>query len=136
MNNFFTNESPEKVMGLLAVSLCSLAFLFAVTASNASFSGTEVRLPDPFNPANVVSMLDYTSNGYARFVATFLTQPAQHDYAYFVNSAQQDFAWVIDNGDQSIADLAGLGDLTVQPMSPVVHYAGHVAGASTVHVVP
>lgn len=126
-----TEESPQKVLSLLGVALVSMSFLFAVTITNASFTKTEMPLPDVFGPQNVVSVLDGAANDYSNFVTAYLVQPAQSDLAYFVSSVNQNAAWVMDNADEKIVALARLDYLTQQPASPEVRTPGHVAGAYT-----
>jgi hypothetical protein len=127
MEKFLTQESPAKVMSLLAVSLTSMFFLFMVTVSNASFQQAQA-LPDPFSSTHVVAMLDSASNGYANFLNQNLIIPAHRDYGF----VGDDVAFVAQNAGPQIMQLAGLQNLG----SYNVAFAQkpQVAGASTVNV--
>src|SRR6185503_17544755 len=93
MNEFLTQETPSKVMGLLAASVASLAFLFAVTISNASFHQVYEPVPDTFGPAKVMAVLDVVSNSYSGFLADNLLGPAQAQFAYVADNAE----YIADN---------------------------------------
>ena len=144
-------ETPAKVMGLLGVSLFSLAFLFAVSLTNASFRGTETQLPSPFSPDKVVALLnhdpfgpehvmpglDKVASSYSNFVHQNVTGPAQESFAFMDYSFQQNYAWVMDNSDTQIVALAGLQSLVTQPPTPMAHPApGSVAGAFSMRFSP
>jgi len=141
-------ETPTKVMGFLGAALMSMAFLFVVTATDASFAGTKAALPDPFSPQHVVAVLDSAAHGYSGFLATYLFQPAQSDYAYFTGSVKDDSSWVLDNTDTQIVAMAGLSDLLWQEPTPMAHpsphsghvalqlHSGRVAGAYTMRLAP
>lgn len=120
MNNFLTDETPGKVLGLLGASLVSLSFLFAVSMSNASFSAVYNPLPDPLAPQNVMAVLDNVSHDYAMFINTNLTVPAQQSYAL----AADNIAFIGQNASYEVASYFGQQDglFTVKPM---------VAGAYT-----
>lgn len=134
-----TEETPAKVMSLLGVSLFSLAFLFAISASNASFRGPEVMLPDPFNPQPVVRGLDVVAYNYSQFIHQNLTGPAVASFAFFNQSAADNLAWMKDqNTDVAIVDILGLQSLTTQPPTPPLGRStpGSVAGAFTMRFAP
>ena len=133
---FMMKETPAKVMGLLGTAVVSMAFLFAVTVTDASFAGTPKAVPDPFGPSAVTSVIDQAAGSYSQFLSAYLFQPAQSDLAYFAGSWQDNVAWVIDNADQSIIAMTGLERLAQLPPSPQVTRSGSVAGAYTMHVVP
>jgi predicted alpha/beta-fold hydrolase len=120
---FLTEESPAKVMALLGVTLTSMAFLFGVSVSNANFQKTEVALSNPFDPSNVVAVLDNATNAYSKFVAANFTQPLKSDLAFYRDTGH----WIIDNSDQQILAMTGLSSLAVyhDPQAP------EVAGAYT-----
>src|SRR5438552_13969432 len=84
-NKNMIEETPTKVMGFLGAALVSLAFLFSVTVTNASFSGTEpgLSLPDPFGPQNVVHTLDAVANSYNNFLMANLFRPYDRDSNQF-----------------------------------------------------
>ena len=147
ITKMMTEESPAKVMGLLGVSLFSLAFLFAVSMTNASFSGTPVALPDfgpqgvvamissdPMGPQHVMPVVDEVASAYSNFVHQNLTGPVQESVAFAQANFtfRDDFAWVIDNSDYAIVDMTGLQGLVPNLPSPQAHPApGSVAGAFT-----
>lgn len=120
-----TEETPGKVMGLLTAALASMAFLFIVSATNASFEGTLSNVPDPFSQQNVVAVLDGVSHGYSNFLDSNLLQPAQNDIAFF----KYNLNWVVDNSDQQILAMLGLQALA-NPYGPIPGGA-RVAGAYT-----
>jgi len=137
-----TEETPAKVMGLLGVSLFSMAFLFAISLTNASFQGTETALPSPFSPDKVVAILnhdpfgpehilpglDKVASAYSNFVHQNVTGPAQESFAFMDYNFQQNYAWVMDNSDTQIVAMAGLQSLVPKLPSPQAHPApGSVA---------
>ncbi len=104
MTKLMTQETPAKVMGLLAVALSSMFFLLAVTVTNANFTQTQNTFPDPFGPAKVMAMVDNVSNGYSNFLSTNLFEPAQNSYAIY----QYNLKYIIDNAGPSIVAITGL----------------------------
>ena len=124
MTKLMTNETPAKVMGLLAVSLSSMFFLFAVCVTNANFNQTQNAFPDPFNPAKVVAMVDNVSNSYSNFLSANLFRPAQNSYAIY----QYNLAYVMDNAAPSIMAMTGLQNYAYDSYLPG---KPTVAGAST-----
>src|SRR5690242_6229074 len=92
-----TEESPHKVMGLLAAALLSMSFLFAVAVTDMPMQGNSpVAFPDTFSPEHVVSMLqrsdpfspehvihthDVAMQDYSGFLTSYLIAPALHDSA-------------------------------------------------------
>ena len=118
---FMTQETPGKVMALLGASLFSMLFLFGVSATNASFSQTETTLPDVFNPAPVMAVLDSVSNSYSNFAAENLIQPAQQSYAI----GQYNLAYIMDEAGPTILAISGFDSLVNQEPTP------QVAGAYT-----
>jgi hypothetical protein len=149
-----TEETPVKVMGFLSASLLSLAFLFAVTVTDASFSGTATALPqgpfdpgkvvsvlqaDPFGPDHLMAVLDNVSSGYTKFLTAYLFEPEDRDVNQLAYDIQQNYAWVMGNADQRIVAMAGLNDLLWQESTPMAHPAhikGQVAGVFTMHNAP
>ena len=86
IEKFLTQESPAKVMTLLCVSMASLAFLFVVSATNSSFNGSPVRVPEPVNSAQVVSVLDSGAAGYTHFLQQNLFTPVQQSVALTISA--------------------------------------------------
>lgn len=78
-----TKETPEKVLTLLGTALFSMAFLFSVSVSNASFKGSEIVLPNPFSAENVMSAIDNTANAYSRFANENFIEPLMADYSVY-----------------------------------------------------
>lgn len=76
MHAFLTQETPGKVISCAGAAVVSMAVLFAVTVSDASFQGGRNTLPDPFAPAKVITVIDHVSQAYARALSNF-TQPAR-----------------------------------------------------------
>ncbi len=127
-----TEETPVKVMSLLGVSLFSLAFMFAISASDASFSRANA-LPQAPTPENVVAMLDSTASSYGNFVHSYITGPASESLAFYGQSYHEGLAFVMDNADTKIVAMAGLSSLVPDYSKPQTASAGSVAGAFTMH---
>ena len=98
-----TQETPAKVFSLLGASVFSMFFLFAVSVTNASFSGTETAFPDVFGPDNVLAVLDTASNSYSKAVTAYLIEPAQES----TNLAMDNINYVIDEAGPSIMAMTG-----------------------------
>ena len=126
MNQLLTVETPGKVMSLLGASILSLAFLFTVSYSNASFAGTEVQVPDMFSPQNVVAMVDTTTNAYSSFLNENLIQPAQSDFVALSDMT----GWTLSNAKDGLAMAVGLPS-SGDGVEPAVTVHGRVAGAYT-----
>jgi len=122
-----TEETPGKILGLLGASLASMAFLLMVTATNASFQGSPVSVPDPFGSQNVVAIIDSTAHGYSNFLSANLFQSIQNDIGVFAYNAN----WVIDNSDNSIVAMLGLQTLANPYGVTPVGTSPTVAGAYT-----
>ncbi|MBI3231640.1 MAG: hypothetical protein HYZ51_00985 [Candidatus Doudnabacteria bacterium] len=116
MQELLTEETPGKVMGLVGVALFSMAILFGVSMSNASFQGAEYALPNPFAPQKVVSVVDTGVQSYANALAGFL-EPARQAIALHVSEMQ----WIVSEASPSIARAMGAGS----------HPKAQVAGAFT-----
>lgn len=116
---FLVEETPTKVVSLLSAALASLALLFMVTATNASFTGTLSQVSDPFGPQKVVSVLDNTAASYSHFLAINLFNPVKSDYAM----ASDNLAWIGSNATDGLAMA-----LNIQPKQPG---QPQVAGAYT-----
>jgi len=104
---YLIEETPEKVMSWLGVALSSLFLLFMVTLTNASFSGMERPIADPFSPAKIMATVDRVSNSYSEFLNAYLFQPAAQDVAFY----RDNIHWVIDNSDMQILSAVGLQSL-------------------------
>lgn len=121
-----THETPAKVMSLLGIALTSMALLFAVSATNADFSGTRVAVADPFSADKVVAVLDNTSAAYNRFLSANLFQPLGQTYALVSDNV----GWISSNAHDGFVAMVGLQQPSVLPQTnaPLV---GRVAGAHT-----
>jgi hypothetical protein len=118
-----TEESPAKVMGLLGVALCSMAFMLGVSLTNASFEGTEIALADPFAPEKVVALVDNVAAGYSEFLAVNLIQPLSADYEIYADN----LAWLFEESGMQYA----LGLENVNTDYVAQEQQGQVAGAYT-----
>ena len=129
-----TNETPGKIFALLGVALTSMAFLFVVTATNASFSGTEPgsgsQLLSMFNPDKVMAVLDNVSASYSHFLAVNLFQPARQDALALRDTGR----WIIDNTDTQILAAVGLSSLAKVDDQPQV--AGAFTQVASAHEEP
>ncbi|MDE2311477.1 MAG: hypothetical protein KGJ93_00100 [Patescibacteria group bacterium] len=141
METLLTTESPGKVIGLLGAAMCSLVFLLAVTLSDASFSGQQQVLPDPFGPQQVMAVLDQASNSYSKLADAYFINPLMNSYSSMYQSAQSAVAFMRESDvDVRIVAMAGLSDLVWQEPTPMAHPShlapGQVAGAFTMHQAP
>ncbi len=113
MQEMLTQETPGKVMGLLGATLFSMALLFSVSTSNASFTASEYALPDPFAPQKVVSLIDGVAASYSQALANF-AEPAKNAIAIHAEGAK----WVMAEASNSIVQDLGLSSLAQsQPAS-------------------
>jgi hypothetical protein len=94
MNKALIHETPAKVFSLLGTALFSLAFMFGVSVSNASFSKMEVPLADPFSPEKVVSVIDQAASSYSNFLAVNFISPLASDYKIYADN----LAWIAKEG--------------------------------------
>lgn len=123
MEKFLTEETPAKVMSLLAVALTSLMFLFMVSASNFG----ENTLPDPLTPPSVMSMLDNVSNRYVFAVQNGLITPTKISYAIGADN----LAWIGNNAGSVILAKFGIAADDNTPVMVAIHHVHPtVAGAS------
>lgn len=99
-----TEETPTKVVSLLGVALSSLAFLFMVSATDASFSGTALSVPDPFAPEKVVAVIDNATASYSNFLIANLIAPASQDFAIAADSV----GWVAENAQDGALAFMGI----------------------------
>ncbi len=123
---FLTQETPAKVLSLVGASLFSMFFLFAVSNTNASFTGTESSLPDIASPARVMSVLDNAANSYSNFVDAYLVKPGVESYAF----GKDNLDYIIDEAGPQILAISGFDSLVDQPSSQASS-APRVAGAYT-----
>lgn len=119
LNNALTVETPGKIMGLVGAAMFSLAFMLAVSVSDASFTQTYSSISDPFSMENVVATIDNAAANYDKFLYANLFQPAEETYQVYADN----ISWVADNSGVTYA----LG-FSEQPAKTSV---GKVAGAST-----
>jgi len=119
MNQILTQETPGKVMGLMGVALFSLAFLFAVSATDASFSGTTAPVYNPFSTENIVSVLDETAASYTQFMEKNFIQPLMADYSVYGENLSFLFK------ESGLAYALGVEGLTLETHAS----EGQVAGA-------
>jgi len=127
MTQAMTHETPAKVFSLLGVALASLAFLFMVTISDASFEGSMYAIPDPFAPQQVVALLDTTAHGYAMFLNENLFAPAQHDYAIVADNV----SWIAGNSRDGLVAMLGIESTGADTLVAQQPTEGMVAGAYT-----
>jgi hypothetical protein len=123
MKEFLHEETPSKVLSLLGVAMFSLAFMFTVSVSEASFSQTYVSLPDPFGPESVVATVDHTAAGYTSFLNAYLLEPTKQD----LSQATEGLAWIWDNSKEDVVVALGLDGVT----GVYKDTTGTVAGAYT-----
>ena len=113
-------------MSLVGAALFSMAFLFAVTATDSSFSGTSSSISayDIFAPQKVVAVIDNGAKGYSDFLAANLFGPAQESYAL----AAENFAYIGDNAAEPIVAMLKLDGLLTKTQDYGVAHP-QVAGA-------
>ena len=116
MDKFLVQDTPGKVMAFLGASLFSMALLFSVSLSNASFQGMEYSLPNPFAPEKVALAIDTVAASYSNAVAGF-TAPARQAVA--IHTAE--IKWVFNEASVPLTKALGLN---AQPRA-------RVAGAFT-----
>lgn len=121
-------ETPAKVLSLLGAALASLAFLFMVSVTDASFEGTLARVPDPLAPEKVVAFVDRTAASYSNFVAANFANPLQFDLALAIDN----ISWIGSNAKEGAIAMLGLPQqapsyATITQTKPV----GQVAGVRT-----
>lgn len=123
--NLMTEETPAKVMSLLGTALVSMAFTFAITVSQASFTKVYNPIPDTFAPQNVMAVLDNVSNSYSKAVYANLVEPEAPGYAL----AADNLAYIGHEAGSQLLSFVGLGDLAQVNQNLAVQ--PQVAGAST-----
>jgi hypothetical protein len=126
MNSFLNQETPGKVMALVGTALFSMAFLFSVTVTEASFSGSSVALQENiFQPTTVVAVVDSFTSSYAKFLTANLFAPLSETYAFAADTVN----YISDNASEPIVQLAGLDRFLQKPVDYGV-VRPQVAGAS------
>ena len=111
---FLTQETPGKILSLLGAAMFSMFFLFAVSATNASFSGTETAMPDTLAPENVVAVLDSLSSSYSNFLID-ISAPARDSLAMVSDNVN----FVIDEDGPTILAVTGFSALVDEPTPQV-----------------
>jgi hypothetical protein len=104
MKEFLHEETPGKILSLLGAAMFSLAFLFTVSVSEASFSGSYVSLPDPFGPESVVATIDHAAAGYSDFLYAAVLNPTEQD----LNEAVDAVAWIWEESRDEVVVALGL----------------------------
>ncbi len=100
MQKLLTEETPGKVMTFLGASLFSMALLFAVSLSDASFSFVYKPLPDPFAPEIVVNKIDAFAASYSVALKQFAA-PASESFVIHWDQIK----WVGEEASASLAHL-------------------------------
>lgn len=118
-------ETPEKVIGLLGAALFSMAFLLAVSASNASFERTEVSLPNPFSEQNVVAAIDNAASSYSKFAQVNFIEPLMADYKVYADNLAYAFR------ESGVAYALGVERLASAEDNQIQSPQAQVAGAYT-----
>ncbi|PIR96614.1 MAG: hypothetical protein COT92_00120 [Candidatus Doudnabacteria bacterium CG10_big_fil_rev_8_21_14_0_10_42_18] len=126
LSKFLTDEAPGKVAGLIAASLFSLAFLFAVSASDAGFRGTSASLPNVFSPEKVVAVADTAVGFYSNFLTVNFIQPLVGDYRIY----GENLAWLSrQSGLTNFFGLEGTAQTSLAYQPAIAAGQGQVAGA-------
>lgn len=107
-----TEETPAKVLGLLAAATASMILLLAVSATGATFNQAGRSFPDPFSPQNLTAFVDQVSANYTAFMDQNLLAPAQRDFGFIPNN----LAWIWNNSSPSLAVALGLD---IEPLAQV-----------------
>jgi hypothetical protein len=129
LEKMLVEETPGKVMTWLCTAMASLAFLFVVSATNASFTGSPVAVPNPVNPQKVVAVLDYTAAGYTHFLNANLFTPVEQSYAI----ASDNISWIAGNA----AYAMGIDQTSGSTPVMVSRVAGaHIVAPKTPPVTP
>lgn len=122
MQELLTEETPGKVMGLVGAALFSMAFLFGVSMSNASFQGAEFSLANPFAPEKVVSVVDTAVQSYANALTGFV-EPARQAVALHVSEIQ----WIASEASPQLAKAMGTGSRPKAQVAGAFKQAGEVS---------
>lgn len=125
MNQVLTRETPGKVFSLLGVALFSLAFLFTVSSTDASFAGTKAQVYNPFSTENVVAVIDQAAASYSQFLSANFIQPLMADYSVYGENLAFAFK---ESGMAYAFGVEGLMDKTQAAPAE-----GQVAGAHIVN---
>ncbi len=125
MSEFLIKETPEKVLSLVGAALFSFAFLFAVSATDASLAGTYASIPDPFSPEKVVAVVDNVAQSYSNFLSANFIQPLAVDYKVY----GENLVWLAQQS--GVVKFLGLerSEVSLAYKQPVAVLQGKVAGA-------
>jgi hypothetical protein len=129
MTQAMTQETTGKVMTLLGAAMLSMAFLFSVSYTNASFEKTEIAMPSPFEPATLLSAVDNASKSYSDFMYAYVIDSVKQDYAL----AGENLAWLSDNAKSGMLAMVGIQEQPEISQTQLAFAAGSpvVAGAYT-----
>ena len=123
MTNFLTEETPGKVMGLVGASLFSLALMLGVSMTDASFSGTQMALVDPFAPEKIMAVVDTAAASYSNLLTINFIQPLVADYKIY----GENLSWLAE--ESGIAYAMGFESVDSQNASvALVSLEPRVAG--------
>ncbi len=120
LSQSLVEETPAKVVSLLAAAMLSLAFLLTVSVSNASFAGTAQALPNPFAPEKVVAVIDTAAASYSSFLSANFIQPLTSSYKVY----GENLSWLMQ--ESGIAYALGIDGLFESQSASA---SGQVAGA-------
>lgn len=124
INSALTNETPGKVLSLLGLSLFTIAFMFSVSITEASFAGTNQPLPEPISSAKAMSVVDHVAASYSNFLTVNFIAPVSADYQLYGENISFAFK------ESGLAYALGVENLVYGESS---HTQGQVAGASIVN---
>ena len=124
LNQALTRETQGKVMALLGSALLSLAFMLGVSLTDASLSGVQGALYDPFGPETVVAVIDSAAAGYSQFLTANFIQPLAQQYQMYGDN----LAWVAN--ESGLSGVLGFGEEAAPGAT------ARVAGASTIRYLP
>jgi hypothetical protein len=123
-NNALIRETPGKVLGFLGLSLFTMAMLFTVSTTEASFAGTQKPIPEPFSTAKVMAVVDKTAASYSSFITVNFLSPVVADYKMYGENLSFAFR------ESGLAYSLGVENLLY---GESIATEGQVAGASIVN---
>lgn len=124
INSALTNETPGKVLGLLGLSLFTMAFMFSVSITEASFAGTRNPLPEPISSAKAMAVIDNAAASYSQFLTVNFIEPVSEDYKIYGENLSFAFK------ESGLAYALGVENLLYGSSSSE---EGQVAGANIVN---
>lgn len=124
INSALTNETPAKVLSLLGLSLFTMAFMFSVSVTEASFAGTNNPLPEPVSPVKAMAVIDKAAASYSQFLTVNFLKPISEDYKMYGENLSFAFR------ESGMAYALGVEDLLYGESSGG---EGQVAGASIIN---